>query len=286
MTRAVLNAFPRARRVKTTSVVAVLNPVTTVKNESVLAVLMNMKGALSAMKKNLQKKTKEPMMPPRSPTVLRFSPTAWAKLLFLRDVGDTEIGGFGISAQDDLLFVEDVQLAVQTCTWVHVELEDESVADFFDRQVDAGRRPEEFGRLWIHTHPGNSPEPSVTDEATFSRVFGRSDWAVMFILARGGQTYAKLRYNVGPGADIKLPVEIDYGRPFASSNMDAWDEEYLANVRVSIPDLLKKPVDEKVPAPKGYEDPFLDDWRREAWEDYLEFERSHEEAEYGNIRDF
>ena len=29
---------------------------------------------------------------------LRLSPTAWAKLLYLRDAGDSEVGGFGISA--------------------------------------------------------------------------------------------------------------------------------------------------------------------------------------------
>ena len=81
----------------------------------------------------------------------------------------------------------------------------DSVADFFDRQIDLGRRPEQFARIWVHTHPGKSPEPSGTDEATFARVFGRSEWAFMFILARGGQAYARLRYNVGPGADVKLP---------------------------------------------------------------------------------
>jgi proteasome lid subunit RPN8/RPN11 len=269
----------------TITAAAVLNRVMTVKNEFAAAVSMKMKGALNAMKKNPQN-LKNPTFEPRRPAALRFSPTAWAKLLFLRDEGDTEIGAFGISAQDDLLFVEDVQLATQTCTWVHVQFDDESVADFFDRQVDAGRRPEEFGRLWIHTHPGISPEPSGTDEATFSRVFGRSDWAVMFILARGGQTFARLRYNVGPGAEIKLPVEIDYSRPFTGSSMDAWEEEYRANVRIPLPDPPKKPLVEKVSAPEDYQDPFLDDWRREAWEDYLEFERAHEEIEYGNIRGF
>ena len=30
-------------------------------------------------------------------TCLRFSPTAWAKLLYLRDFGRTEVGGFGIA---------------------------------------------------------------------------------------------------------------------------------------------------------------------------------------------
>lgn len=216
--------------------------------------------------------------------MLRFSPTAWAKLLFLRDVGDTEIGGFGISAPDDLLIVEDVELVAQTCTWAHVEFDDEAVADFFDRQVDAGRRPEEFGRIWVHTHPGNSPEPSGTDEATFTRVFGRSEWALMFILARGGQTYARLRYNVGPGADIKLPVEVDYGHPFDGSNAEAWQEEFLANVRVPIPSKLLKTAGE--PALTTQVDRFVDEWWRDAWGEYVDFEHYQQETEYGYVRDF
>ena len=42
--------------------------------------------------------------------VLRFSPTAWAKLLFMRDMTDNEVGGFGITQADDLLFVADFVL--------------------------------------------------------------------------------------------------------------------------------------------------------------------------------
>src|SRR5262245_34637291 len=113
-----------------------------------------MKGVPIAMKKNDKK---EPIKLARRPTMLRFSPTAWAKLLFLRDVGDSEIGGFGIAPADDLLFVEDVQLVKQTCTWVSADFDDQSVADFFDHQVDAGRRVEQFARLFMHTHPGTSP---------------------------------------------------------------------------------------------------------------------------------
>ena len=44
---------------------------------------------------------------------LRFSPTAWAKLIYLRDCGQTEVGGFAISAADDLMLVEDVQMVRQ-----------------------------------------------------------------------------------------------------------------------------------------------------------------------------
>lgn len=166
----------------------------------------------------------------RSPTALRFSPTAWAKLLFLRDYGETEVGGFGITANEDLLLVTDLYLVRQTCDWAHVSFDDEAVADFFDQQVDAGLRPEQFARIWIHTHPGACPQPSATDEATFDRVFGQSDWALMFIIAQAGRSYARLRFNTGPGGDCEIPVAVAYDEPFSGSDHDAWENEYLANV--------------------------------------------------------
>lgn len=164
--------------------------------------------------------------------------------MFLRDLGDTEVGGFGIAAAEDLLLVEDIRLVRQVCSSVSVVFADDSVADFFDRQVDQGHRPERFARIWLHTHPGNCPQPSATDEETFARVFGRTDWAVMFILARDGQTYARIEFHVGPGGSMLLPVEVDYRRPFQGSDQAAWQEEYLANVQseqllLAVPDALE-----------------------------------------------
>jgi len=160
------------------------------------------------------------------PTVLRFTPYAWAKLLFLRDAGPTEVGGFGISAADDLLLIEDVRLIGQRTSVVTVAFDDESVADFFDQQVDAGLPPQQFFRLWLHTHPGDSAEPSCVDEETFERVFGRCDWAVMAILAAGGETYARLRFAAGPGGEIEIPVRVDYSVNFAGADHAAWEREY------------------------------------------------------------
>lgn len=79
---------------------------------------------------------------------------------------------------------------------------------------------------FLPDHPGDSPEPSSTDEATFARCFGPADWSLMFIVARGGQTYARLRFRAGPGAELLLPVEITYEHSFAGSNASAWYEEY------------------------------------------------------------
>jgi hypothetical protein len=160
------------------------------------------------------------------------------------------------------------------------------VADFFDDQVDAGRRPEQFGRIWVHTHPGDSPHPSQTDEATFARVFGRSDWAVMFILARGGQCYARLRYNVGPGVDVELPVDVDYSRPFEGSDMELWQAEYLANVRVPPPEPPKKTDTNQLASAPFDGNQFVDDWWRDAWADYTDIDHHREETPYGYIRDF
>jgi proteasome lid subunit RPN8/RPN11 len=187
----------------------------------------------------------------RTPT-LRFSPTAWAKLLYFRDRSDNEVGGFGITEPDDLLFVTEFITVKQEVTCVSVKFDDEDVGRFFDAQVDLSRKPEQFARLWLHTHPGDSPAPSATDEETFKRVFGGCQWAVMFVLAQDGSTYARVSFNVGPGGQILIPTEVDYSGDFGPSSHDAWDAEYVANIAatewLNLP-LLKepKPVEASVP---------------------------------------
>jgi len=151
--------------------------------------------------------------------VLRFSPTAWAKLLFFRDRGDTEIGGFGITPKDDLLCVQQFVTVRQDVSAASVSFDDTSVADYFDAQVDEGRRPEQFGRHWIHSHPFNSPEPSSIDHETFQRVFGSCQWAVMFIVSSTNKTYARMSFNVGPKGSVMLPVEVDLGLNLLAGEM-------------------------------------------------------------------
>ena len=141
-----------------------------------------------------------------------------------------EVGGFGITAADDLLFVTDVVLVKQKVTPVSVSFEDESVADYFEDQVEVGRQPEQFARLWLHTHPGACPEPSGTDESTFARVFGSCDWSIMCIVAQNGSTFARLRFNAGPGGEVEIPVYVDYRCRFEAADLELWKQQYLANV--------------------------------------------------------
>lgn len=169
------------------------------------------------------------------PMKLRFSPTAWAKLLFMRDIGSTEVGAFGITPADDLLYVSDIVLPQQDCTFATVEFDDESVANFVDDMIDQGRKPEQFLRIWIHTHPKMSAHPSQTDEETFKRVFGSCDWAVMAIISTDGDKYCRLQVNGGPfpGA-FKIPIEVDYeAYDFPASDSEKWLDEHTKNVTES-----------------------------------------------------
>jgi proteasome lid subunit RPN8/RPN11 len=164
---------------------------------------------------------------------LRFSPTAWAKLLYFRDKSANEVGGFGITAPDDLLFIQDFLTVKQEVTCVSVKFDDDAVSRFFDEQVDLGRKPEQFARLWLHTHPGDSPDPSTVDEETFQRVFGACQWAVMAVVAQDDSTYARLSFNIGPGGQILIPVEVDYSQDFGPSDHECWDLAYEVDIKAT-----------------------------------------------------
>jgi len=86
---------------------------------------------------------------------------AWLKLVYFCHLGDTEIGGFGIAAPNNFLYVEDFVTVRQEVTEVSVRFQDEAVADHFDSCLDRGISPVRSGRLWCHTHPGGSPCPAL-----------------------------------------------------------------------------------------------------------------------------
>lgn len=155
--------------------------------------------------------------------------------MYLRDAGNTEVGGFGLTSIAEPLLVTDILMVKQTCTSITVNFDDESVADLFDEMVDLGYQPCEFGRVWIHTHPGDSPYPSGTDETTFGKAFSKTDWSVMFIIAEGGATYARLKFNVGPGTSVLIRPKVDFSEGFEASNFAAWQKEYEENVIKYIP---------------------------------------------------
>jgi hypothetical protein len=163
--------------------------------------------------------------------VLRFTPYAWAKLVFMRDAGDTEVGGYGINETDDPLLINDFRLVKQDCSGVSVDLDQEDSLAFAEEMTDRGFSPWQYG-TWIHTHPGDSPSPSQADEENFRDNFSIADCSIFFILAKCGQSYTRMRYNVSPGIDVDIKSMIDFRTPFRASDQESWKKEYSEKVNV------------------------------------------------------
>lgn len=171
----------------------------------------------------------------RPPLKLRCSPLAWLKWQYLCHAGPTEVAGFGLSAQNDPLYLEDILVIDQRASAMTVSFEDAAVADLFDRMTDSQLPPHRFARVWLHTHPGSCPKPSGVDEATFRRAFGTCDWSVMAILSRTSATYARLQFCAGPGGSLEIPVAVDWQAWPHTTSLDSqlaqWRLEYEQHVK-------------------------------------------------------
>ena len=162
---------------------------------------------------------------------LRFSPRAWAKLIWLRDRGNTEISVFGVSRLTDLLYVEDVKIIKQVASVATFDFDEAYLNHYLVDMVQAGHQPCEVFRIWIHTHPGGA-SPSGVDIETFDRTTKNADWGVMCIVGKDDAKYARLRLRVSDGAiavDVELDVKVDWSGEFvgvANENAQKWNAEY------------------------------------------------------------
>jgi len=165
---------------------------------------------------------------------LRFTPYAWAKLLYMRDRGDTEVAGYGVTGTEDPLLVTDFVLVKQKCTTVTFDLDPEDGVEHAERMMDKGIPPWACMNILIHTHPGDSPSPSGVDEKNFKSAFSHPNWAIMFIIAEGGSCYCRMKVNVGPGSINELKVAVDWSTPFCGSDPNGWEDEYKAKVSKAV----------------------------------------------------
>lgn len=171
---------------------------------------------------------------------LVLAPLAFLKLQFMCQRGPTEVGGFGITMEKDPLYVMEFMTLPQQASSASFKFNDGAQTDFVMRMAEMRDiHPENSSRIWIHTHPGWSADPSGVDEATLDDDFADQNWVVMMIMAREGAFYARLRHNTGPGGDILLPVEIDWkafpslqGTVDVTAEMAAWEDEYTENITI------------------------------------------------------
>lgn len=158
--------------------------------------------------------------------VLRFSPFAYAKLIYWRDIGQTEIGCYAIMGTSDPLLITDLKMIKQTCSSVSVDFDKEDSIKFVEEMTDKGLSPWQHSSCFIHTHPGDSPSPSQADEENFRDNFSIANCSIFYILAKGGKDYTRMRFNVPPGIDVDIKTQIDFSITFKASDHEAWKKEY------------------------------------------------------------
>lgn len=203
-----------------------------------------------------------PPCAPLVPNSLRFTPTAWAKLIYLRDRASVQVGAWGVSHAQDLLLIEDLRLVPQTSSQLEVILPEAPSLD--DQPNGGGDSLQRTGRIWIQLHPEASSQPTVFDERTFERALGSADWGVLCIVARHETPNARLTFLIGPRASCPLAVGLQFGEPFAATNEAAWEWEFQENVTVQ--------SSYRAPAPSiGSVPPGITSWHsEEEWESHLQ----------------
>lgn len=166
---------------------------------------------------------------------LHFTPYAWRKLLFFRDCSYNEVGALAVSDKKDPFIIRDLRIPKQAVTPASVDFDMDDVADLYSQLDGEGFSMNEYARIWIHTHPGNSPNPSGTDENTFEANYGKASWAIMFILAKGGKAYARLRLGKPIPIQLQMDVAVHWTCPFEATNEVDWAKTYKEKVSVELP---------------------------------------------------
>ena len=169
---------------------------------------------------------------------LLIDPKVWAKLIYMRDREGAEVSGFGISeSEENSLHIIDFKLVPQVNLSVFTEFEDKGLANYLEDMCMSGVSPARCLRIWIHTHPGMSPQPSGHDESTFKRVNADSTWGVMCIIADSTE-FARGVVNDGTlSGTMALTVSIAFDSTFEGVTDDdfkAWEDEYCENVSYGV----------------------------------------------------
>ena len=161
----------------------------------------------------------------------------------MRDFGSTEVSGCCVTHPNNFLCITDFVMAAQECSATSTEMDGEDLLSLMYMMRDQGIDNERWARIWLHTHPGMSPNPSQTDEKEFASNYASQQWAIMAILSTDGRTYCRLKSNVGPTITKELQIRVANGLwyddnhvelPFeGDDHLSRWAAEYCDKVHIS-----------------------------------------------------
>jgi len=177
-----------------------------------------------------------PELPDEETPSLVLTGWVYQKLSYWRRLADgNEISCFGISRSvDDPLRVVELYMPRQEVTRGSTDMTAEGLAQMWDDMTGAGLEPEQFNRIWIHTHPGDT-NPSRIDFDTCKEVFGRCDWFIMMIM--GKEDFGCWLYKMGRiPTRTMLEVKVDYSSPgLPPDTLKKWENTISNMVTVEKP---------------------------------------------------
>lgn len=158
----------------------------------------------------------------------------WFKAKYLANQHQVEVGGWCIAPDKDKPFeVHDFKLTKQESTVGSIDFDDEGTVEFMEDELEAGLEFDQFMRVWIHTHPGDSASPSPLDRTTFRQLADTLPYVVMLIISKSGSATAEIGYKLPTGQFVSMPcgIRIDW----AMDRWTEWDIEFNNNVTVPPP---------------------------------------------------
>lgn len=157
----------------------------------------------------------------------RFTPAAYQKIVWCLRKTSNEVGLFGISSANDICLIEDVVFVPQISRPATIEMED--LNQYVEKMSLQGIPPGRCFRVWIHTHPGDSTTPSMTDEQTFTELLADHPWFVMMIFGRNLSASCAVGIK-SPRMRVSCAVEVDWSIPCTAVDFEQLDAEFTENV--------------------------------------------------------
>jgi proteasome lid subunit RPN8/RPN11 len=146
-----------------------------------------------------------------------------------------EVSLYGITESNSLV-IKDFWIPYQFGTAVTTEFDEEKKVEEVDKLIQKGLDPNNFLKIWVHTHPKMSPNPSGTDIQTFKTKFNNLNWSIRLILGQNKQMTVKYQQNSPIPLELDLKTEIDF------SNFKGFGIEEQTALLLELAEKVQKPI--------------------------------------------
>ena len=131
------------------------------------------------------------------------------------------MAGLCVTDPSDPFYITRFDVVEQDASAAYVKFRNAALLSYYAK---CGEEKVLQPRIWAHTHPSYSSEPSGTDEKTFREYFEHMEWSIMLIMAKQGSTYARLRLRTTNDMEYGLdgPIFMDQKLAVVFEELSDW----------------------------------------------------------------